>query len=248
LITPGRHRALRRSGRAALLVAVALLALGVVFGIKYTQQQGVASAAPGPVKPVSATSSAPSSSPSSPSTSSAQSDQWALPSAAVPGVTGPPTATAAVVSSPPVELTIASIGVKTSLQSLGLLANGTLQSPSKWEVAGWYAGGVVPGQIGPAVIAGHIDSTSGPAVFYRLGQLAVGAQATITEQNGAVLTFVVDGSQTYPKDAFPAAEVYGPTPYPELRLITCTGEFDRANHNYLSNLVVSAHLVSQGAT
>jgi hypothetical protein len=231
----------------ALFVAVALLALGVVFGIKYTQQQGAASAAPGSAKPVSATSSAqsaPESTPLPPSSS----NPYALPSAAVPGVAATATASAAAVASPPVELTIASIGVKTSLQSLGLLADGTLQSPSKWDVAGWYAGGVVPGQLGPAVIAGHIDSTSGPAVFYRLGQLTVGAQATITEQNGTVLTFIVDGSDTYPKNAFPGAEVYGATPYPELRLITCTGEFDRAHHNYLSNLVVSAHLVSQGAT
>ena len=228
----------------ALFAALVLLALGLVFGIKYTQQDGAASAAPGSAKPVSATSSVRSSS-SAPSSPSAQ---WALPSAAVPGVTGPPRASAVAAASPPVGLTIASIGVKTSLQSLGLLADGTLQSPSKWDVAGWYAGGVVPGQIGPAVIAGHIDSTSGPAVFYRLGQLAVGAQATITEQNGKVLTFVVDGTQTYPKDAFPDAEVYGPTPYPELRLITCTGEFDRAHHNYLSNLVVSARLITQGAT
>jgi Sortase domain len=239
--TPGRHRVLRRQGKIALFVAVALLALGVVLGIKYTQQSGAASAAPGSAKPVSATSSVSIAPPTS-------TNPYALPSLAVPGVAGTATASAAPVASAPVELTIAAIGVKTSLQSLGLLADGTLQSPSQWGVAGWYAGGVVPGQLGPAVIAGHIDSTSGPAVFFRLGQLKAGDQATITDQNGAVLTFVVDGSATYPKNAFPGTEVYGATPYPELRLITCTGEFDRAHHNYLSNLVVSAHLVSQGAS
>ena len=112
------------------------------------------------------------------------------------------------------------------------LADGTLQSPSSWGIAGWYADGIKPGQIGPAVIAGHIDSTKGPAVFYRLNKLTIGSLAKVTEQDGQVLTFVVDDLQTYPKSGFPAAAVYGPTPYPELRLITCTGDFDNSTHNY----------------
>ncbi len=153
----------------------------------------------------------------------------------------PPSAPAA--ASPPVSLTIASIGVQTSLQPLGLLANGSLQSPSQWGVAGWYDGGVVPGQVGPAVIAGHVDSTKGPAVFYRLKNLQPGATAAVTEQDGAVLTFVVDTVQSFPKNQFPTATVYGPTPDAELRLITCTGVFDSSARSYLSNLVVTAHLV-----
>lgn len=169
--------------------------------------------------------------------------------APIPGITP---SDAAVTSSPtigvPVRLTVASIGVDTSLQPLALQRDGTLQSPSSWNVAGWYAGGIKPGQIGPAVIAGHIDSTSGPAVFYRLDKLSVGAQALVTEQGGAVLTFVVDDVQSFAKDKFPDDAVYGPTPYPELRLITCTGDFDYKTHNYLSNLVVSAHLVSGDAS
>lgn len=71
---------------------------------------------------------------------------------------------------------------------------------------------------------------------------------TVTEQGGAVLTFVVDGVHSYPKDNFPTAAVYGPTPYPVLRLITCTGDFDYQTHNYLSNLVVSTHLVERGTS
>jgi hypothetical protein len=152
--------------------------------------------------------------------------------------------TASPVVSPPVSLVIPSIGVQTSLQSLGLLPDGTLQSPSQWGVAGWYDGGVVPGQIGPAVIAGHVDSTHGPAVFYRLRNLVPGASADVTEQNGTVLTFVVDSVQSYVKNEFPTSIVYGPTPDAELRLITCTGVFDSSARSYLSNLVVTAHLVS----
>jgi sortase (surface protein transpeptidase) len=155
-----------------------------------------------------------------------------------------PASVAAVTA--PVRLTVPSIGIDTSLQQLALLANGTLQPPSSWNVAGWYAAGVKPGEVGPAVIAGHIDSTSGPAVFYRLDRLAIGAQAQVVEQNGTTLTFVVDDVQSFPKDSFPTQAVYGPTPYPELRLITCTGDFDYKTHNYLSNLVVTAHLVSGG--
>jgi sortase (surface protein transpeptidase) len=117
-----------------------------------------------------------------------------------------------------------------------------LEPPSQWGVAGWYADGVYPGQLGPAVIAGHIDSINGPAVFYRLHDLAPGARVQVTEKNGTVLTFVVDSLQSFPKNQFPSKAVYGPSPYPVLRLITCTGDFDWATHNYLDNLVVSAHL------
>ncbi|MGX7679691.1 class F sortase [Jatrophihabitans sp. DSM 45814] len=146
-------------------------------------------------------------------------------------------------SSPPSRLTVSSIGVDTRLQRLGLLPDGTLQPPTDFAVAGWYAGGVIPGATGPAVIAGHVDSVSGPAVFFRLRELKLGAEVVVTTQDGQRLTFVVDSVRTYPKASFPAAEVYGPTPLPELRLITCTGDFDYRARSYLDNLVVSAHLV-----
>ena len=144
--------------------------------------------------------------------------------------------------SAPVRLRISAIGVNTPVQPLGLLADGTLQPPSAWQVAGWYAGGVIPGDLGPAVIAGHVDSISGPAVFYRLRRLRPGELAVIQSHDGRILTFVVDSLAVYPKDAFPTAAVYGPTPLPTLRLVTCTGDFDWHAHTYLDNLVVSAHL------
>jgi hypothetical protein len=144
---------------------------------------------------------------------------------------------------PPVHLTVPSIGVSTDLQSLRLAGDGSLQAPTKWQVAGWFADGIVPGEVGPAVIAGHIDSTGGPAVFYRLRELIVGATIFVTDQDGTVLSFVVDGVREYQKDQFPTKAVYGPTPTPELRLISCTGEFDHSSRSYLNNLVVSAHIV-----
>lgn len=144
--------------------------------------------------------------------------------------------------SAPVRLRIAAIGVNAAVQPLGLLADGTLQPPSAWQAAGWYAGGVTPGDLGPAVIAGHVDSNSGPAVFYRLRHLRPGDLTVVQRRDGRLLTFVVDGLAAYPKVAFPTAAVYGPTPLPTLRLVTCTGDFDWHAHTYLDNLVVTAHL------
>lgn len=146
-------------------------------------------------------------------------------------------------SSKPVRVRVPSIGIDSTLQPLGLLADGSLQSPSQWQQAGWYDRGTVPGSVGPAVIAGHVDSVSGPAVFFRLRQLSLGASVLIQRQNGSTLRFVVDQIRQYPKDQFPTAAVYGPTADAELRLITCTGDFDYSKRSYLDNLVVSAHLV-----
>jgi sortase (surface protein transpeptidase) len=148
------------------------------------------------------------------------------------------------VLSRPVRLRVPAIGVDSSLQPLHRLADGSLQSPSRWQRAGYYADGVLPGQTGPAVIAGHIDSTAGPAVFYRLRDLRPGDSAGIVLADGRVLHFVVDRLIAYPKRNFPTEDVYGPTPLPELRLITCTGDFDPRAHSYLDNLVVYAHLTS----
>jgi sortase (surface protein transpeptidase) len=141
-----------------------------------------------------------------------------------------------------VRLLIPTIGVDTGLEPLGLLADGTLQPPHQWGEAGWYAHGVRPGEPGPAVIAGHVDSRNGPAVFFRLRDLGVGASAIVRTSDGQVLRFVIDTVRRYPKATFPTAAVYGPTPLPELRLVTCTGDFDWAARSYLDNLVVSARL------
>lgn len=164
----------------------------------------------------------------------------ALPTGDADAAAPAPAATSS--TSAPTEISIPSIGVNSHLQALGLNKDGSLQSPSKWQVAGWYADGIRPGDPGPAVIAGHVDSVNGPAVFYRLTRLKPGETATVTQRNGHRLTFVVDTVNQYPKNRFPTAAVYGPTALPVLRLITCTGDFDRAAHSYVDNLVVTAHL------
>jgi sortase (surface protein transpeptidase) len=137
---------------------------------------------------------------------------------------------------------IPAIGVDSRLQALHRLPDGMLQTPNRWQRPGYYADGVLPGQIGPAVIVGHVDSVAGPAVFYRLRSLRQNDRILVTLANGRRLRFMVDREAAYPKSGFPSDVLYGPTPLPELRLVTCTGAFDWSQRSYLDNLIVFAHL------
>jgi sortase (surface protein transpeptidase) len=140
----------------------------------------------------------------------------------------------------PVALTIPAIGVQTRLIHLGLTSAGALQVPSTTAVAGWFTGSPRPGAIGPAVIAGHIDSHVGPGVFFRLSRLRPGDRVYVRRADGTLAVFRVTAVQSYAKDRFPSLAVYGPTPDAELRLITCGGTFDPQLRSYLSNTVVYA--------
>jgi sortase (surface protein transpeptidase) len=143
-------------------------------------------------------------------------------------------------ASVPVRIDIPSIGVRAPVIRLGLNPDHTLQVPSDFAVTGWWADGPRPGEIGPAVIVGHVDSKTGPAVFYRLGQLRRGDAIRVRGADGRLARFTVQRLATYPKDRFPTQTVYGPTRGPVLRLITCSGQFDRSTGHYLSNTVVFA--------
>jgi sortase (surface protein transpeptidase) len=148
--------------------------------------------------------------------------------------------------SPPVRVEIPAIGVSSPLVRLGLNRDGTMQVPDDFQVAGWFTGGPQPGQLGPAVIAGHVDSRTGPAVFYRLRDLRPGDQIRVVRSDRLVVRFEVQSLTSYPKRALPDAAVYGATTAPSLRLVTCAGTFDRARHSYRDNLVVSAVRVADG--
>ena len=143
----------------------------------------------------------------------------------------------------PVQLTIPSIGVRTGLVHLGLTTSGTLQVPKTTSVAGWYTGSARPGAIGSAVIVGHIDSTTGPGVFYHLDQLRRGSKVYVKRADGTLAVFQVTAVRSYPKERFPTDAVYGPEPDAELRLITCGGAFDFATGHYLSNTIVYADMI-----
>ena len=167
----------------------------------------------------------------------------ALPAPTGPIVAPPPPADPRPVPRP-VSLTIPLIGVQTQLITLGLTSSGALEVPSSTSVAGWYTGSPKPGAIGSAIIVGHIDSLTGPGVFYRLAELKSGDKVYVKRADGTLVEFRVTSVQTYLKDRFPTQAVYGPTPDPELRLITCGGAFDYATGHYLSNIVVYATEVS----
>lgn len=135
---------------------------------------------------------------------------------------------------------IPSIGVSAPVIELGLNRDKTLQVPARASETGWWSGGAFPGERGAAVIAGHVDSRTGPAVFFRLGELDPGDRISVTEPDGRSARFVVDRKVEYDKDRFRTAEVYGRTAEPALRLVTCSGPFDEASGHYESNLVVFA--------
>jgi len=168
--------------------------------------------------------------------------------AAFPAPTGPIVAAAPTAPPPavaaPTALTIPEIGVRTRLITLGLTAQGTVQVPPTTSVAGWYTRSPRPGAVGPAIILGHIDSSQGPGVFFRLAELRRGDPIYVRRSDGSTVEFRVTAVQSYLKARFPTESVYGPTPDAELRLITCGGAFDAATSHYLSNIVVYATEIS----
>jgi hypothetical protein len=147
-------------------------------------------------------------------------------------------------AAPPRWIRIRAIGVSAPVVALGLRPDRTLEVPRRWGDTGWYTGGPEPGERGPAVVAGHVDSTSGPAVFYRLGQLRRGARVDIRRADHSMVSFRVEGVERWPKDRFPTRRVYRRTARSTLRLITCGGSFDTATGHYLDNVIVYATRVS----
>ncbi len=145
-------------------------------------------------------------------------------------------------TAPPAAVTLPTIGVSSDLQRLGRNADGTIEVPDDWQQAGWYREGPKPGQVGPAVILGHVDSKTGPAVFHRLRELRAGDVVHVDRVDGSVATFVVQRIERHAKTRFPTDDVYLPTLRPTLRLVTCGGEFDAADGRYRDNVVVFATL------
>ncbi|PTR30283.1 sortase family protein [Rhodococcus sp. OK519] len=145
----------------------------------------------------------------------------------------------------PARIVIPAIGVDSDLVDLGLEPDGALQVPPGAFPAGWYSGSPVPGEIGPAIVAGHVDWDGEPGVFLRLHELSPGDRVDAVRSDGVTARFRVARVERYAKAAFPTAAVYGDIDYPGLRLITCGGEFDTAARSYRDNTVVYAELVEQ---
>ena len=151
--------------------------------------------------------------------------------------------TSQLARSVPIRLQIGAIGVDSGLIGLGLKSDGTMQVPPSGFPAGWYTGMPTPGQVGPAIIVGHVD-WKGPGVFYNLHNLKAGDRVTVTRMDGSKPVFRVTRIAQFPKDHFPTNVVYGNIDHAGLRLITCGGTFDARSGHYEDNLVVFADLVA----
>ncbi|HEV3294671.1 MAG TPA: sortase, partial [Streptosporangiaceae bacterium] len=194
---PGRHTR-RRPGRWWVLAGVLLLIATGSFVVALSgHRDPLAGPVASPSAPVAARPSA---------------------AAAQPGV-----ASRAVARSAPVALRIPAIGVAVPVSALGLNPDGTVQVPADFQEPGWYRLGPSPGQVGSAVILGHVDSYQGPAVFFRLRSLRPGDRVEVSLADGVTARFVVDAVAMYPKKQFPARLVYGSRGFSALQLVTCGG-------------------------
>lgn len=174
------------------------------------------------------------------------------PAAAAATTAAPPPPAAVPVAplgkSTPTRIRIPSIGVDAPLKSVGVEKTGEIEVPplSQPQIGGWYRLGPTPGEMGPAVILGHVNTVRGPAVFSRLRELRRGDTIAVARADGSTAVFTVDGAEQASKNRFPTKRVYGHVDSPSLRLITCGGVFNPSTHSYTDNIIVYASLSGSG--
>ncbi|MBH5334114.1 class F sortase [Streptomyces pactum] len=144
---------------------------------------------------------------------------------------------------PATAIAIPGLALEAPLTGLGRDRRGRLRTPPVEEarLAGWYEHGPAPGERGTAVIVGHRDTPTGPAVFLNLDDLDRGDEIEVVRADRRTAVFTVDAVRTFDKSRFPDTRVYGSRGRPELRLLTCGGTFHR-ERGYAANIVVFAHL------
>lgn len=144
----------------------------------------------------------------------------------------------------PTRINYPAIGASSSLIPEGLNPDGSMATPSVHDPgqAGWYTYARRPGEVGPALIMGHVDGDGQRGVFYRLRDAKPGDQVSVARADGSTVHFVVTARRKYPKTAVPWGEVLANRAGPELVLVTCGGPLDRAAHSYLDNIVVFARI------
>jgi sortase (surface protein transpeptidase) len=237
-IRPAAGRTHRRAALAVLLVGLALFLPGCQGVIPASGRSAPALATPPPSPAASPTLTAAPPTPTVPPT--AAPSPTATPSGPVPTGSGPLRL--------PTRLRIPRIHVDASVEVVGLEANGTMSAPRRFEDVGWYGYGPIPGEPGASVIAGHVDSVHGPAVFWSLHELRPGDRIEIDLLGGTTLQFVVEGTGSYPSDEAPLSTIFTLAGPPRLNLITCGGIFDRVRRAYDQRLVVYARLAGPGGT
>lgn len=146
----------------------------------------------------------------------------------------------------PARIRIPFIGVDSAIENVGLDSSGIMAAPKDYWKVGWFEPGARPGQLGSAVMAGHLDSTTGQAIFWELHKLQPGNRVYVADKAGHELVFEVTGSAVYPYNNAPLAKIFGDNSARQLNLITCNGLFDRLAHNYDKRLVVFSRLISTG--
>ena len=146
--------------------------------------------------------------------------------------------------STPIQVAMPSIGLTAPLLGLGMDSKGQPELPpfSQPRTAGWLRDSATPGEAGTSVLVGHVDTRTGPAVFWNLSAVKPGAPVEVARLDGSTALFTVDRVQAYTKAAFPSAQVYAPAKDAQLRIITCGGAFDRKRAEYTGNVVLFAHL------
>ncbi|SCF07305.1 class F sortase [Micromonospora mirobrigensis] len=169
-----------------------------------------------------------------------------LPEQLSAGLRPPPKKFPVLPASPPTRIAIDRLGLRAPVHQVGIAGDGTIAVPDvhRAQEAGWYDQGPTPGQYGPAVIVGHVDTTTGPAVFHDLKSLDDGDRVEVTREDGSVAVFEVTSTRRYGKEKLPADEVFGDFSRPNLRLITCGGRWVGGRTGYADNLVVYAQLVT----
>ncbi|MCX4738950.1 class F sortase [Streptomyces antibioticus] len=212
----------RSSGRLLTCAAWALLLLGLwLWGREVTEGPGGSAATTGDVAEVG------------------RPDGAELPPAAAP-----------LAQALPQRIDIPELGVQAPVVARGLDTRGGIDPPpfDQAGVVGWFAAGAKPGAPGTALMVGHVDTETRPAVFYKLSTLRAGKTIRVARDDGKIAEFTVDGVEVVPRDRFDARQAYGPRRpgRAELRLITCGGTFDRATRSYTANVVVSAYLTGTG--
>ncbi|MDO6657173.1 class F sortase [Anaerobacillus sp. 1_MG-2023] len=145
----------------------------------------------------------------------------------------------------PAHLSIPAINVDAKVEHVGQLPDGQMDVPKDERNVGWYKPGAKPGEIGNAVLAGHVDNKTGPSVFYHLDDLVPGDIVTVTDVNGSAYDFEVQNVESYPRNQAPLEKVFGTNSKSGLNLITCTGTFDRDAGTHEERLVVYTTLLSK---
>ena len=152
--------------------------------------------------------------------------------------------------SAPTRISIPAVNLAAGIITVDVNEDGSIGTPSlsNAKVAGWYDRGPAPGQAGAAVMDAHVDSSlmsDYRGAFYYLGLTKPGMRVDVTRADHSVAVFTIDEVEVALKSDFPTDQVYAPTPYPSLRLITCGGDFDKRTHEYLGNTIVYAHLTAE---